>query len=196
LTLLTADAIITSFVAVNCVSRAQACAQFFAKSGDEQRRSLQNMDILRQLLELLIEALPTVFIVFFFYIFMRFVFFKPIERAMAERSERIDGAKAEAAAAQAAAREETERYNEAMRKARQEVYAEQEAARQAVLDERAKLLRALRTRTQEMVAEAKARIAKESEAARAEIEQQTPVLAGAITQMILERTAPSAGGSR
>jgi F0F1-type ATP synthase membrane subunit b/b' len=154
------------------------------------------MEILRQLGELFLEALPTVVIVFIFYLFLRFIFFKPLEHAMAERVRRIDGAKAEAAAAQAAARQEIERYHEALRKARAEVYAEQETSRQAVLDERAKLLRTLRARTQEMVAEAKARIAKESESARAEIERETPVLAGQISKMILERTAPSAGGSR
>jgi len=115
---------------------------------------------------------------------------------MDERARRIDGAKGEAAAAQAAAREETDRYNDALKKARAEVYLEQESARQAVLDERAKLLRTLRARTLEMVQEAKARIAAESETARAEIEKQTPALAGQISKMILERSAPSAGGRR
>jgi F0F1-type ATP synthase membrane subunit b/b' len=114
---------------------------------------------------------------------------------MDERVRRIDGAKAEAAAAQAAAREELDRYHDALKKARAEVYLEQESARQAVLDERAKLLRTLRARTLEMVQEAKARIDAESQTARAEIEKQTPVLAGQISKMILERSAP-AGGSR
>lgn len=154
------------------------------------------MEILHQLGELFIQALPTVVIVFIFYLFLRATFFGPLQRAMAERTRRIDGAKAEAAAAQAAAREELDRYHDALKKARAEVYAEQEAGRQAVLDERAKLLRALRARTLEMVQEAKARIAAETETARAEIEKQTPALAGQISKMILERSAPSAGGSR
>ena len=126
---------------------------------------------------------------------MRAVFFGPLQRAMDERARRINGAKAEAAAAQAAAREELDRYHDALKKARAEVYLEQESARQAVLDERAKLLRTLRARTLEMVQEAKARIDAESQTARAEIEKQTPVLAGQISKMILERSAP-AGGSR
>lgn len=154
------------------------------------------MEILQQLGALFIQALPTVVIVFLFYFFLRGVFFGPLQRAMAERTARIDGAKAEAAAAQAAARDELDRYHDALKKARAEVYAEQEASRQAVLDERAKLLRALRARTLEMVQEAKARIAAESEIARAEIERQTPALAGQISKMILERSAPSGGGSR
>jgi F0F1-type ATP synthase membrane subunit b/b' len=83
-----------------------------------------------------------------------------------------------------------------MKKARAEIYAEQEAARQAALDERAKLLRALRTRNQETISAAKERIASELAAARAEVEQQTPALANQITRMILERTGPTAGGRR
>ena len=154
------------------------------------------MEILHQLVDLVVQALPTVAIGFIFYLCMRSLFFGPLQRAMDERARRIDGAKAEAAAAQAAAREETDRYNDALKKARAEVYLEQEASRQAVLDERAKLLRTLRARTLEMVQEAKARIAAESETARAEIEMQTPALAGQISKMILERSAPSAGGSR
>ncbi len=154
------------------------------------------MEILHQLGDLVVQALPTVVIVFLFYFFMRAVFFGPLQRAMDERARRIDGAKAEAAAAQAAAREELDRYHDALKKARAEVYLEQESARQAVLDERAKLLRTLRARTLEMVQEAKARIDAESQTARAEIEKQTPVLAGQISKMILERSAPSAGGSR
>lgn len=154
------------------------------------------MEILHQLGDLVVQALPTVVIVFLFYFFMRAVFFGPLQRAMDERARRIDGAKAEAAAAQAAAREELDRYHDALKKARAEVYLEQESERQAVLDERAKLLRTLRARTLEMVQEAKARIDAESQTARAEIEKQTPVLAGQISKMILERSTPSAGGSR
>jgi F0F1-type ATP synthase membrane subunit b/b' len=153
------------------------------------------MEILHELVDLVVQAVPTVIIVVIFYLCMRSLFFVPLQRAMDERARRIDGAKAEAAAAQAAAREELDRYHDALKKARAEVYLEQESARQAVLDERAKLLRTLRARTLEMVQEAKARIDAESQTARAEIQKQTPVLADQISKMILERSAP-AGGSR
>ena len=47
------------------------------------------MDILHQLGALFLEAAPTVVIVFLFYFFMRWAFFTPIQKAMAERSARI-----------------------------------------------------------------------------------------------------------
>ncbi|MFZ0739275.1 MAG: ATP synthase F0 subunit B [Candidatus Acidiferrales bacterium] len=154
------------------------------------------MEILHQLVELLVEALPIVILVFLFYLFLRINFFGPLQRAMAERDKRIEGAKAEAAASDAAARTEMERYHEALKKARAEMYAEQESARQATLDDRAKLLRAIRTRSQESIQTAKVRIAAELATARAEVAAQTPALANEITRMILERTAPSSGGAR
>lgn len=153
------------------------------------------MDILHQLGELFLEAVPTVIIVLIFYFFMRWAFFGPIQKTMAERSARIEGARAEAASVQAAAKQELDAYNEALRKARAEIYGEQEAARQATLDERAKLLKAMRARSQEDVDAAKKRIAEEFEAARAEIERNTPALASQIARMILEKPPSLRGGA-
>jgi F0F1-type ATP synthase membrane subunit b/b' len=144
------------------------------------------MDILHQLGDLFLQAVPTVVIVFLFYLFMRWAFFTPIEKAMAERDSKIEGARREAAAIEEAARRDLENYNEALRKARAEIYAQQEAARQEILDERAKNLKAMRSLAQKEVAEAKKRIAAELAAARAEVERQTPELAGKIVQTILE----------
>jgi F0F1-type ATP synthase membrane subunit b/b' len=152
------------------------------------------MEILHQLGELFLQAVPTVIIVFLFYLFMRWAFFAPIQKAMDERSARIEGARAEAARAEAEAKKELDAYNETIRKVRGEILVEQDAARQAVLDERQRLLKAMRARAQEDVAIAKKRIAAETEAASAEIEQTVPVLADEIARRILEKPAPPAGG--
>jgi len=152
------------------------------------------MEIVRQLGNLFLGAVPTIILVLLFYFFMRWAFFGPVMKAMAERRARIDGARAEAAAAEAGAKQEMDSYHEALRKARAEIYAEQEAARQEALDNRAKLLKAMRTRAQEEVNAAKRRIAAELEAARAEIERSTPELAGQIAQAILRN--PTGDGGR
>jgi F0F1-type ATP synthase membrane subunit b/b' len=153
------------------------------------------MEIIHQLGELFLEAVPTVVIVLLFYFFLSWAFFQPVLRAMAEREARIEGARAEAAAVEAAAKEELDIYNEALRKARVEIYGEQEAARQAALDERAKLLKSLRSRAQEEVDSAKRRIAAELASALAEVELQTPALANNIARIILEGPSPSRGGA-
>ena len=152
------------------------------------------MEILHQLGELFLQAAPTVIIVFLFYLFMRWAFFTPILRAMDERAARTEGARAEAAKAEAEAQKEQDSYNEAIRKVRGEILAEQEAARQAVLDERQRLLKAMRSRAQEDVAAAKKKIAAERDAALAELERTVPTLAGEIAERILEKPAPPSGG--
>jgi F0F1-type ATP synthase membrane subunit b/b' len=112
---------------------------------------------------------------------------------MAERSAKIEGARAEAAAAEAGAKQELDAYNDALRKARAEIYLQQEAARQQALDSRAQLLKTIRSHAQDDVNAAKKRIAAELEAARAEVERATPELAAQIAQAILKNPTGDAG---
>jgi F0F1-type ATP synthase membrane subunit b/b' len=153
------------------------------------------MEILRQLAELFLQAVPTVVIVFLFYLFLRWAFFTPIQKAMAERDAKIEGARREAAELEAEAGKELQEYNERLRKVRAEIYAEQEAARQAALDERARLLKAMRSRALEEVVEAKKKIAAELAVASREVAAQTDSLAAEIVRTILENPSPQ-GASR
>jgi F0F1-type ATP synthase membrane subunit b/b' len=151
------------------------------------------MEIVHQLEQLFLGAVPTIIVVLLFYFFMRWAFFGPIMRVLAERSAKIEGARAEAAAAEAGAKQELDAYHERLRKARAEIYAEQEAARQEALDNRAKLLKAMRAHAQDDVNAGKKRIAAELEAARAEVERATPGLASQIAQAILKKPTGDAG---
>jgi F0F1-type ATP synthase membrane subunit b/b' len=152
------------------------------------------MELLHQLGELFLQAVPTIVIVLLFSVFLRWAFFLPVLAAMRERRAHIEGARAEAASVEAAARQELDSYNEALRKARAEIYAEQEASRQVILDERARLLKAMRARAQEDVDAAKKQIAADMLIARAEIERQTPALASDIARMVLAGSGNSPSG--
>ena len=154
------------------------------------------MEILHQLAELFLQAVPTVVIVFLFYLFLRWAFFTPIQKAMAERDAKIEGARREAAALEAEAGKELQDYNDRLRKVRGELYAEQEAARQVVLDERARLLKAMRSRALEEVEEAKKKIAAEQVSARHEVQSRTDSLAAEIVRVILENPSPMQGAAR
>ena len=145
------------------------------------------MEILRQLGNLFLQAVPTVIIVFVFYLFMRWAFFTPIQKAMADREAKIEGARKDAAAVQAAANQDLQNYDEALKKARAEIYAEQEQARQAILQERSKNLKAMRTLAQKEVAEGKKKIEAEMSAARKEIEASAPAMAAEIARSVLEK---------
>ena len=153
------------------------------------------MEILHQLGQLFLGAVPTILIVLIFYFFMRWAFFTPIQKVMAEREARIAGARTEGAAVEAEAKQEMDAYSDALRKARAQIYGEQEAARQAALDERAQLLKAMRARTQEDVEAAKKKIEADFAVARAEIQSQTPALASEIARTILAGPSSLRGGA-
>lgn len=153
------------------------------------------MAILHQLAILFLTAAPTVVVFLLFYAFMRWAFFTPLQKTMAERAARIEGARAEAAAVEAEAKHELDTYHEALRRARAEIYGQQEAARQAALENRAKLLKAMRARGEEEVATAKKRVAEEFDAALADVERQTPALAQEIVRTILKSPSPTRVGA-
>src|SRR5271154_5310652 len=103
-------------------------------------------EIVHQLGELFLQAVPTVLILLVFYGVLRGLFFKPLLKIMAEREARTAGAKKAAEAAQAAAAEKIKQYQEALRQAHAKVYAEQEVERKKILDEREALLKQARTK--------------------------------------------------
>jgi F-type H+-transporting ATPase subunit b len=150
-------------------------------------------EIVHQLGELFLQAVPTVLIVLAFYLMLRALFFKPLLAVMAEREARTAGARQAAAAAGAAAAEKVKQYQEALKKARAQVYSEQEAARMKLLDERAALLKEARNRAAAEVAAGKERVGKELAAARRDIEASVGQLAAEIARRVLQ-VAPRPGG--
>jgi F0F1-type ATP synthase membrane subunit b/b' len=143
-------------------------------------------EIVHQLGELFLQAVPTVLTVLVFYLILRSLFFKPLLQVMAERESRTVGAQKAAEAAQAAAAEKVKQYQDALRQARAKVYAEQEAARKKLLDERAALLKAARTRAAAGVAAGKERVANKLAAARREIEATVAQLSAEIARRLLQ----------
>lgn len=154
------------------------------------------MEILHQIGNLFLQAAPTVVIFFCFYLYMRWAFFGPVTRAMAERSAKMEGARAEAAAVEAAAKNDVAQYTDELNRAKALIYQEQEASRQVVLDERARLLKAMRARAQEELIAAKKKVNEEIAVESAKIDALTPALAAEIARNILGGNAPSSQGTR
>jgi F0F1-type ATP synthase membrane subunit b/b' len=150
-------------------------------------------EIVLQLGELFLQAVPTILIVLAFYLMLRALFFKPLLAVMAERDARTAGARKAAATAEAAAAEKGKQYQEALRQARAQVYAEQEAARKKLLDERAALLKEVRNKAAAEVAAGKERVAKELTAALQELKASVGQLATEIARRVLQ-IAPRPGG--
>lgn len=150
------------------------------------------MDLLHQLGDLFLSAVPTAILVFIFYLVMRWAFFVPLLRVMAKREALIEGSRKGSESLAAAVQEKQRAYRDGLRKARAEVFAEQEAARRIALDERAKVIRDARGRAGEEVQAAKARLAGEIEAARQSLETGGQELAEEVARAVLE----TAGGAR
>src|SRR5256714_1249080 len=146
-----------------------------------------------QLGELFLQAVPTVLTLLLFYFILRALFFKPLLEAMAEREKRTVGARKAAEAAQAAAADKVKRYQEALKQARAQVYAEQEAARKKVLDERSATLKDARSKAAAEVTSAKGRVAKELDAAVHDVEASAAELSAEIARRVLQ--APPRPGS-
>ena len=125
------------------------CVWHESGDGDDCKRELGPrliMQMLLQLEDLFLQSVPTIIIVLLFYVVLKYTFFQPLMKAMDERSARTEGARREAEASQVAAREKVHSYEEALKKARIAVYAEQDVARRVILDERANKVREARTR--------------------------------------------------
>ena len=151
-------------------------------------------ELVHQIGELFLRAVPVALIVLLFYFILRSLFFKPLLKVMAERDSRTIGAQKAAEAAQTAAAEKIRQYEEALKQARAKVYAEQEVERKKILDERAAFLKEARTKATAEVSSAKERVAGEFASAKKELEATTAQLAVEITQRILQ-IRPSPGGS-
>ena len=150
-------------------------------------------DLVHQVGELFLRAVPVAILVLLFYIIMRSIFFQPLLKVMAERDARTLGAQRAAEAAQAAALAKEREYEEALKQARAKVYAEQEADRKKLMDERAALLKEARGKAEAEVKAAKDRVAGEFAGAKKDIEATTAQLAAEIARRILQ--APSGPGT-
>ena len=154
------------------------------------------MEIVNQLGELFLAAVPTVIIVFLFYLFLRWSFFKPMQQVLSERHQRAEGARIEAEASRVATHEKQRFYTDAVKKARTEVFAEQESQRRRTLDERQATINAARATAQSALQEAKKAIAADVKAARIEMERSSGDLASDIAEAILAGRPSGPGSSQ
>jgi len=154
------------------------------------------VEIFNQLGELFLAAVPTVIIVFLFYLFMRWSFFTPMERVLTERRKRAEGVRTEAEAIRVTAHEKLRSYNDTVKKARTEIFTEQEVRRRRTLEERQATINAARATAQSALQEAKRGIEADVQAARVELEHSRDNLANEIAEAILAGSPAGPGSSQ
>ena len=147
---------------------------------------------LKQLGELLLGAVPTVFLLALLYALYSAIVHKPLQRVLAERRSKTEGAVEKSKADIAAAEARTAEYEQKMREARASVFRSQEARRQAAAQARANVVNEARTKAQAQVQAAKADIEKD----RAAAEQGLQAEATSLAQEIVRRVLQTAGAGR
>ena len=147
---------------------------------------------LQQLGELLLGSVPTVILVALLYALYTAIVHKPLQRVLAERRSKTEGAVEKSRADIAAAEARTAEYEQKLREARAAVFRAQEAKREAAFKARTAALNEARSKAQAQVQAAK----KDIESDRAAAEAALPSDAAALAQEIVKRVLQPAGAGR
>jgi len=137
--------------------------------------------------QILVQALPTFFLVLFLFVYLRAMFFKPLEQVLAQREEATEGARKKAAEALDRAQSKMAAYEEQIRAARNDIYKDQEQIRLKWREEQTAQVATARERSEQAVAEARKQIGAESVEAKSSLAANSQALADQITQAILPR---------
>jgi F0F1-type ATP synthase membrane subunit b/b' len=144
---------------------------------------------LHQLGTILLNGIPTFVLVLLLNLYLRFVFFKPLEKTMAKRYEMTEGARKSAAAALAAACARVAEHQAALRAARAEVYEAQENLNRELEEQQAAALQKAHAEADIMLRGALAALGKDVEAAQRELVVQSETLADQIVNSLLKGKA-------
>jgi F0F1-type ATP synthase membrane subunit b/b' len=137
---------------------------------------------------IVLNGLPTFFLVVILAFFVRFLYLKPLEKVLAERFRLTEGARKAAEDSLKNADTKIAEYQEKLTSARNEIYLEQAAFLQKLHAEQAELAHAVRVESDARLAEIKLSLAKEADAARESLASQAETLAGQIADAILSRS--------
>jgi len=149
-------------------------------------------ETLKQLGELLLGSVPTVILLTLLYVFYTSIVHRPLQRVLAERRSKTEGAIEKSKSDIAMAEARTGEYEQKLREARAAVFRAQEAKRQAAIQARGQAVSEARTKAQARVQAAKTEI--ESERATADSRLQAE--AGVLAQEIVRRVLQPAGAAR
>ena len=143
-------------------------------------------ETLRQLGELLLGSVPTVILLTLLFALYSAIVHKPLQRVLAERRSKTEGAVEIALADIAAVGARTTEYELRLREARATVFRSQEARRQAALHARAAAVAEARKKAQAQVQAAKPDIELDKEKAKSGLQAQVSTLAAEIVRRVLQ----------
>jgi len=151
-------------------------------------------EILRQVGQAFVQAIPTVIFVALLALILERLFFRPVTAILTAREDASEGARERARQRVELAEAKGQEYDAAWQKARQEVYRQREADRRNILAGREAVIRQAREQADSLVQKAQASLAAQADAARAELGIATQSLAEEIANAILGAQTPGTRG--
>ena len=143
-------------------------------------------EILRQLGDLLLAAIPTVVVFVILFLAYRLIVHKRLVAVLSERRARTEGAVEKANADIAAAEARTAEYEQRLREARLSIFKKQEARRQQSLQARAAAVAEARADTEARVKAARTSLEQDVKNAKATLEAEGDALATQIIRTVLK----------
>ncbi len=141
--------------------------------------------ILDQLGQLFVQAIPTILFVTVLVPILNRLLFRPVSDVLKTRDEKTKGALVRARERVALAGTKAEEYEAAWQKARQEIYSLRQADRRAALAAREEVIGKAHERAEGLMKDARASLAAQGEAARRELVPASQSLAEEIAGTIL-----------
>jgi F-type H+-transporting ATPase subunit b len=146
-------------------------------------------ETLRQLGGILLRAVPTFILVVLLHLYLKFIFFKPLERVLRQRYDATEGARKLAEESIARASQKAAEYEAALRAARAETYKEMEQLHRKLQDDRAAAVKEARAEAEAAVAHAKGVLSAEVETLKRNLGPESDTLADRIASKILSGRA-------
>jgi F-type H+-transporting ATPase subunit b len=138
---------------------------------------------------ILLQAIPTIVLLLIVHFYLKWMFFRPMRAVLEKRREATEGARESAAAMLKQAEEKTNTLEAALRKARDEIYQENEEQRRRWIEEQTSRLEDARHESRELIHKAKQELEAEAETAKRSLTATAETLAEDITRSLLGRKA-------
>jgi F-type H+-transporting ATPase subunit b len=144
---------------------------------------------LHDLGQLLLKAIPTLFLLLVVHFYLKRMFFRPMAEMLAKRRAATDGLRESADAMRAKASEQTKSIEEQLRQAREAIYQEQEEARRHWTGDQSSQLEQARQQARELIQQSKHELDDEAAVAKNQLAETSDALADQIANALLERTS-------
>jgi F0F1-type ATP synthase membrane subunit b/b' len=144
---------------------------------------------LHDLGQILLKAIPTVFLLLVVHFYLKGMFFGPMADVLAKRRAATEGLRESAGAARTRADEQLASIEAQLRKAREAIYHEQEEARRGWIGDQGAQIDAARQQAHELIHQSDELLAAESVGAKSQLAGAADDLADEIAQTLLKRTA-------